>query len=70
MLFIKAAKQTQFRADIEAGTERNYKLTLPTTTATTATFKGLPMKFSMSINPNDPMKASCGLKINSAITWT
>lgn len=70
MLFIKASLQTQFRADVEAGTQRNYRLSLPTSPATTATFTGLPKKFGMTINPNDPMKAACGLKINSAITWT
>jgi hypothetical protein len=70
MLFIKAALQTQFRADTEGGTQRNYRLSLPTSPATTATFVGLPMKFGMTVNPNDPMKAACGLKINSSITWT
>lgn len=70
ILFIKETKQTQFRSDVETGTQRNYKLSLPTSVATVAAFTGLPSKWGMSITPNDPMKASCSLKINSAITWT
>lgn len=70
MLFIKHATQVQLRNDATARTERNYRITFPTSPTTVGNFRGYVNKWGQSMSPSDPMPAKVTLKINSVITWS
>ena len=70
LLFTKHATQTQLRGDSVARTERNYRVTRPTSPTTVETFRGYVSKWGQGMSPQDPMSAKVTLKINSAITFT
>lgn len=62
-------------ADLEAGTKRNFKLTLPDTTATLTTatlfaFTAIVTKFSIKGQVDDKLTASVTLKVDGEITTT
>ena len=70
LLFTKHATQTQLRNDATGRTERNYKITFPTSPTTVGDFSGYVNKWGQVMSPTDPMSAKVGLKINSAIIWS
>lgn len=70
LLFTKHSTHTALRNDATARAERNYRITFPTSPTTIGAFSGYVNKWGQNMNPNDPMRANVGLKINSAVSWT
>lgn len=70
LLFTKHSTHTALRGDATGRTERNYRITFPTSPVTVGAFAGYVNKWGQNMNPTDAMKANVGLKINSAIAWS
>lgn len=73
MLFIGSNTQQQnLRADVVAGTLRNFKLIFNdhATTKTTAAFSALVTAFEQDAPSGGAYTVSCTLKPSGAITWT
>jgi len=64
------AAQTGLRADRDAQAERNFKIILPDTAATTLSFAAYVLAFSITGGVDDVVNASVTLEITGAVTWS
>lgn len=60
-------QQQGLRADKDAGTARNYQITL--TDGTTFTFEAIVTAFTLTAATNDAWRGSVTLKISGAVDW-
>lgn len=68
--YIGQTQQQTLRADVTAGTARNYRITWNNSPATVANFSARVMEFTPSTDPNSQNKASVTLKVSGSVTWT
>ena len=64
------AEQVSLRADMNAGTKRNFKVTGTDSPATVIIFAAFVTQFSMSGTKDDKVTASITLRITGAVTIT
>lgn len=68
LLWINTAQQQQIFDDVAAGTQRSYRITLPTSPVTTFNFAAQISEFSLNVEPESPIAASITLQTSGAVT--
>lgn len=64
------AQQTAVRTALDAGTLKNFEITLTDTTPTVITFSAYVKSFSISGGVDDKMNGSISLRISGSVTFT
>lgn len=63
-------EHVNLRSDAEGSVVRNYRVVWSDVSATTVTFAGEVMEFSLNTEANDAVKGSVRIKISGGLTWS